>query len=107
MQRREFTQLLSALAVSPGQAEIALITHADGPHLSAYIEGLAKTPELAIKRLSQEITRTLNQPETKEKVFSSGQEIVAGSPQELAAYLRGEMARIGKVIKDAGIRAED
>jgi UDP-N-acetyl-2-amino-2-deoxyglucuronate dehydrogenase len=46
MQRREFTQLLSALAVSPGQAEVALITHADGPHLSAYIEGLAKTPEV-------------------------------------------------------------
>lgn len=47
MQRREFTQLLSALATPPVSAEVALLTHADGPHLSAYIEGLAKTPEVA------------------------------------------------------------
>lgn len=37
--------LLLSLA-APAQAEVALITHADGPHLSAYIEGLAKTPEV-------------------------------------------------------------
>lgn len=47
MQRREFTQALTALAAAPAQAEVALLTHADAPHLSAYIEGLAKTPEVA------------------------------------------------------------
>ena len=48
----------------------------------------------------------LNLPETKEKVFVSGQEIVASSPQELAIYLKSDMARMGKVIKDLGIHAE-
>ena len=56
MQRREFTQLLTALAAVPAQAEVALITHADGPHLSAYIEGLAKTPEVAKVHLANEAT---------------------------------------------------
>ncbi|MFN0106558.1 MAG: Gfo/Idh/MocA family protein [Bryobacteraceae bacterium] len=56
MQRREFTQLLSALAVTPAQANVALLTHADGPHLSAYIEGLAKTPEVAKVWLCDEAT---------------------------------------------------
>jgi len=39
--------LLLSLAAAPSQGEVALITHADGPHLSAYIEGLAKTPEVS------------------------------------------------------------
>jgi len=47
MLRREFTQLLSAMAAGPATGDVALLTHADGPHLSAYIEGLAKTPEVA------------------------------------------------------------
>ncbi|MBK9168090.1 MAG: Gfo/Idh/MocA family oxidoreductase [Bryobacterales bacterium] len=47
MNRRTFAQLA---AMAPAFAasrtiEVGLITHRDGPHLSAYIEGLAKTPE--------------------------------------------------------------
>jgi len=30
----------------------------------------------------------------------------AGTPEEFAAYLREETAKWGKVIRDAGIRAE-
>jgi len=46
MQRRTFAALLpGALAAQPKQISTALLTHADGPHLSAYLEGLAKTPE--------------------------------------------------------------
>lgn len=47
MQRRTFTQLIPALAAATPQAEVALLTHADGPHLSAYIEGLAQSPDIA------------------------------------------------------------
>lgn len=42
MKRREFTQMLLAVPPSAAQVEVALLTHADGPHLSAYVEGLAK-----------------------------------------------------------------
>ncbi|MBK5294143.1 MAG: Gfo/Idh/MocA family oxidoreductase [Acidobacteriia bacterium] len=45
MLRRTFTQLLGVLPAATRSADIALITHAGGPHLSAYIEGLAQTPE--------------------------------------------------------------
>lgn len=47
MQRRAFTQLLSAAALAPAQADVALLTHLDAPHLSAYLEGLAKTDEVS------------------------------------------------------------
>ncbi len=93
-------------ALLPGVPTVAATVPGYEFTSGAFLFAPAKTPEPVIKRLNQEITRTLNQPETKEKVFSSGQEIVAGSPQELAAYLKGDMERIGKVIKDLGIHEE-
>ena len=42
----------------------------------------------------------------KEKFLSTGVETVGNSPDELAATMKSEIARMGKVIKDVGIRAE-
>ena len=64
----------------------------------------AKTPAAIINRLNQEIVRTLNLPDVKEKFFNSGVETVGSSPQEFAALIKTDSARVGKVIKDAGIR---
>jgi tripartite-type tricarboxylate transporter receptor subunit TctC len=63
----------------------------------------AKTPEAIVNRLNQEIVRFLRTNEAKEKFFSSGSEVVGGSPEQLAAAMKTEMTRMGKVIKDAGI----
>ena len=63
-----------------------------------------KTPAALISRLNREIAQVLNKPETKERLFSAGVEVVASSPQELDAKLKLEIARLGKVIKEAGIR---
>lgn len=66
----------------------------------------AKTPEAIVKRLNQESVRFLNTPEAKERFLKAGAEAVGSSPAELAATLKSEMARLGKVIRDAGIRDE-
>jgi tripartite-type tricarboxylate transporter receptor subunit TctC len=66
----------------------------------------AKTPRPIINRLNQEIVRILNKADVKEKFFTSGAEIVGGSPEQFGAAIKSEMARMGKVIKDAGIKAE-
>ncbi len=66
----------------------------------------ARTPDAIIRRLNAEIVRVLNRPDVKEKFLNTGSEIVANSPVELAATIRQDIARIGKVIKDAGIRGE-
>jgi tripartite-type tricarboxylate transporter receptor subunit TctC len=66
----------------------------------------AKTPEAIIKRLNQEVLRVLNRPDVKEKFFSTGVEVVGSSPEELTRMIKSEMARIGKVIKEGGIRTE-
>ncbi|MBI4189464.1 MAG: tripartite tricarboxylate transporter substrate binding protein [Betaproteobacteria bacterium] len=66
----------------------------------------AGTPATLINRLNQEIVRVLKQADVKDRFFNSGIEIVGSSPEGLAATVKSEMARSGKVIKDAGIRAE-
>ncbi len=66
----------------------------------------AGTPPTIINRLNQEIVRVLNSPEVREKFFKAGVEVVGSSPERFAAAIKSDMTRMGKVIKDAGIRAQ-
>ena len=66
----------------------------------------AKTPANIINRLNRDIVRTLNRSDVKGKLFSAGVEAIGSSPQQLATTMKSEMARLSKVIKDAGIRSE-
>ena len=66
----------------------------------------AGTPAPVIKQLNQEIARVITRAEVKEKFLAAGNEVVASSPEPLTALMKSDMARLGKVIKDAGIRAD-
>ena len=66
----------------------------------------ARTPSVLINRLNQEMVRVLSQSEVKEKFLSVGAETIPGSPEQLAATLKSEITKWGKVILDAGIKAE-
>jgi tripartite-type tricarboxylate transporter receptor subunit TctC len=76
---------------------------------SVVLQGIltrANTPAAHVSRLNQEIVRVLNRADVKERLFSTGVEIVGSSPEELATTIRSDIAKWGKVIKDAGIRVE-
>jgi tripartite-type tricarboxylate transporter receptor subunit TctC len=66
----------------------------------------ARTPTAIIDRLNKEILALLNRPEIREKFMNSGVEVTGSTPGQLVAIVKSEMARLGKVIKDAGIRAQ-
>ena len=75
----------------------------------AGIDGLyaaAKTPAAVITRLNQEVVRYLRTSEANEKIMNLGGEVLASSPEEHAAALKSRVTVLGKVIKDAGIKAE-
>ena len=63
-----------------------------------------QTPDAIIRRLNQEIRRA--QAGLKEKLLNDGAEVLDMSPEQFAAAMKSDMARWGKVIKDADIRAE-
>ncbi len=64
----------------------------------------AKTPAPIVARLNQEIVRALNNADVKARIFNAGEEVVGSSPEQFATAIKSEMARLGKVIKDAGLR---
>ena len=66
----------------------------------------AQTPASLVNRLNRETVRALNQADVKEKFFNAGVETVGSTPQEFANTVKSEMARLGKLIRDAGIRDE-
>lgn len=66
----------------------------------------ARTPGAVIDQLNTHVVRTLNAPEVKQRLFDSGAEVMPGSPAELAAEMKNEMATTGKLIRQVGIRAD-
>lgn len=66
----------------------------------------AATPRATINRLRDDIVKTLNVPEVKERFTSSGTYIAGSTPEELADYIKKQIAAWGKVIKAAGIRLD-
>jgi tripartite-type tricarboxylate transporter receptor subunit TctC len=66
----------------------------------------AKTPPAIIAKLNAEVVSFLNAAETKERFFNAGLEANGSTPQELVAFMKADVAKLGKLIKDAGIRVE-
>ena len=66
----------------------------------------AGTPRAIVSRLNQEVLKYLSSPDAKQKIDSLGFDIVASSPEQSRAIIKSEMDRVGKAIRDAGIRPE-
>ena len=67
----------------------------------------AATPPEVIARLHAEVTRILKDPEFLQKeIVAKGYELVAGTPQEFAAFLVVDSRRNAQAVKISGARAE-
>jgi tripartite-type tricarboxylate transporter receptor subunit TctC len=66
----------------------------------------AKTPEVIIRRINQDVVRFVNLPEARERLAAGGTEPAGTTPEAFAAVIKSDMAKWGKVIRDAGIRDE-
>ena len=62
----------------------------------------AGAPEPVVKKLTTEITKVLQDPSTKERL---GGEVAMG-PQAFAATIKADAEKWGKIVKEAGIKAE-
>jgi tripartite-type tricarboxylate transporter receptor subunit TctC len=66
----------------------------------------AGTPGAVIALIHREMAQFLERPDTVERLFNAGVDVVASTPQEFAELIRTEMKVKGKIIKDAGIRMD-
>ncbi len=63
------------------------------------------SPEI-ISRLYKESVAILNLPDVKERLAADSAEVVAGTQEQLAAFMKSELAKWAKVVKAAGIQPE-
>ena len=64
------------------------------------------TPAPVVARLHAELARILGSPEVKEQFAALGAEPIGNTPDELAAFLKADKARWGKIIEEKGIKPE-
>jgi tripartite-type tricarboxylate transporter receptor subunit TctC len=64
------------------------------------------TPRTAIARINAELLKALALPDVRERVSAAGLEPFGGSPEEFGAFVKKDLARWAKVIKDAAIQPE-
>jgi len=66
----------------------------------------AATPAPVVERLNREIVRSFRDPEVQEKLSAQGGETETDSPSEFALYMRSEIAKWSRVVKESGAHAE-
>ncbi len=65
----------------------------------------AGTPAPIIGRLHKEFTGILADPDIQKRHADVGAQIIGGTPEQFHAYLKAEVAKFGKLVKAAGIKA--
>jgi tripartite-type tricarboxylate transporter receptor subunit TctC len=66
----------------------------------------AGTPRAIVERLNMESVKAMSAADTRERALALGTEPTSGTPEQAAEFLRTEYTRIGKVIRDAGIKGD-
>jgi tripartite-type tricarboxylate transporter receptor subunit TctC len=66
----------------------------------------AGTPPEAVARLSGELRKIIDDPETKARIANLGFEAFSSSPDELGEFVKLQLVRWTKMIKEAGIEPE-
>jgi tripartite-type tricarboxylate transporter receptor subunit TctC len=66
----------------------------------------AKTPQPIIDRLNRELNAVLATPEMVEQLAKLGIAATPGTPDAFGAQIKADLAKYGRVVKTAGIKAE-
>src|SRR5262249_23607136 len=66
----------------------------------------AGTPQPVIAKLNAEMVRNLKNDEMKARMAADGAEAVGSTPEELGKWVREDLARWAKPVKDSGARID-
>jgi tripartite-type tricarboxylate transporter receptor subunit TctC len=66
----------------------------------------AGTPKPITDKFHADIVKVIQDPDVKKRFADLGVEAVSSTPEQFVAFMRTEVAKYAKLIKDAGIKIE-
>src|SRR4051812_3741130 len=66
----------------------------------------AGTPRPVVDKLNAAIVKLLHEPETVARLTGDGGQIITSTPDQFAAYIKSEIGRFAKIVKDSGAKVE-
>jgi tripartite-type tricarboxylate transporter receptor subunit TctC len=66
----------------------------------------ANTPRPIVERYHRELVKIIRSPEITQRLHEMEFEVVASTPEQFGSWIRSEIPRWGKVIKETGAKAE-
>jgi tripartite-type tricarboxylate transporter receptor subunit TctC len=97
---------LERAAIAPDVATIAESLPGYEVELVYAIVAPAGTPRNVITRLNTEITKALEEPETRQRLLGQGFEVRTSTPEQLADYIRSEITKWAPIVKESGAKPE-
>jgi tripartite-type tricarboxylate transporter receptor subunit TctC len=68
--------------------------------------GPAGMPKEILTRINTEVAKVLHSPDIQKRFIDYGAEAIGNSPEQFAVYLKSEMAKWAKVVKDCGVQLD-
>jgi tripartite-type tricarboxylate transporter receptor subunit TctC len=101
---------MSSARRSPQLPDVPTLSEAGVPgyELSTWFGMLVptNTPKDIIARLHGALVKVTRAPETKTQFETLGYDVVGGTPEEFAAYIRGENEKYAKIVKLIGAKVD-
>lgn len=66
----------------------------------------ARTPQAIIMRLNKELAAVLRMPDVEKQFAAGGSAAIGGTPEQFQKYLKSELAKFSRLVKEVGIKAE-
>ena len=66
----------------------------------------AATPRSVVSRIQADTARALNSPDVKDRLEALGMEVIGSTPEQFDAFVKTEIAKWAKVVRDNGIKAD-
>jgi tripartite-type tricarboxylate transporter receptor subunit TctC len=96
------------LAVLPDVPTLEEAANLPGFEMSAW-QGIvvpAATPKDIVARLNAEVNKAVQNPDLRQRLAAGGSETLGGTSEQYAAYIRSELQRWTKVVKDSGAKVD-
>jgi tripartite-type tricarboxylate transporter receptor subunit TctC len=101
---------VTSLARMPSLPDVGTVAEAGFPGYEDYtwiaFFAPAGTPKRIVDQLNRQIALILQLPDTKKRLAALGFDAMENTPEQFTAYIRIEVAKWAKVIKESGARAD-